>query len=432
MSGEAAVVDDRFRGHNLLLLGSNVGSVDIIRYAQAGGAKVCVTDYLPVDRSLAKSIADDYDSISTADLDALSHLIEERGFTAVLAGISEFNLVRALALAEQHGFPFFCTSEQWDAVQTKDSFREACRLAGVPHPRTWDLETQWQEIRFPVMVKPVDATSSTGVHLCRTDAELRCSVDDAKARSASGRVIVEEFVEGEEFTAHYTIAGGRSVLSCVDNRYPVRVNEGDPTTVPVARIYPSTFTDDFISQVDPGMKRLWAGLGLDDCVVFVQGIRNRETGRFAVFEAGLRPAGEMTYRFVERVNGVNPLHLLVDRVLLGRADYDLTREDPYFGGKSCAVVSLVGLGGRVGRIAGLEEAVANTPSVIDYESRYPVGRIVPTGNTLHQLMIRFAMVAANREELAQDIGYLNSAVQVLDDQGANMVARFDPGRLLVS
>lgn len=426
----------KYADKTLLVLGSNALAPEIVRYARSNGAHVIVADWLDPSKSPAKLVADENVLISTADVDALCSLVRERAVDGVMAGVSEFNLMRAMEVSERCGLPFYCTQEQWDTLERKDRFRVLCEEYGVPCPKTYysggSLEDALAAPKvFPLVVKPVDCASSTGVHICDGEEDLLCALEDARARSVSERVVVEEFVSGNEFTAHFTIAGGRASFSCADNRYPVAVHDGRVTTIPVARIYPSTFIDDISRKMAPFVCRMLEGIGLIDGVAFVQGIRNPETGCVAVFEAGLRSAAEAPCRFLSRVNGIDYMEGLVDVALLGRSGLDLALDDPAIKGRCCGIVSFVALGGRtVGTIEGLDEAVAACPGIIGFESRYPVGSTTPDTDTLRQLMIRFVMDCPSREELAREVAYLNDAVTVLDDGGRNMVIRPDPEILL--
>ena len=85
-----------FSCKKLLLLGSNLGTLDIIRYAKAHGAITVVADYLPVEKSLGKQFADESVLISTADIEGLKKYIKENRVDGVFAGISEFNLMKAM------------------------------------------------------------------------------------------------------------------------------------------------------------------------------------------------------------------------------------------------------------------------------------------------------------------------------------------------
>lgn len=424
----------KFDGKRLLILGSNVGAVDIVNYAKENGAYTIVADYYSKEKSEAKQVSDESILVSTSDLETLGEIIEGRKINGILAGISEFNLLNAMKLSERYNLPFYCTHEQWELIEEKDKFRNLCISSGVPCPRTYFTGVKipdelWGELLYPLVIKPVDACTSAGVHICLNEEELRNFYQDAVENSKKGKIIIEEFVEGCEFTAHYTICNGTVSLSCVDNRYPIANHEGKVTTIPIARIYPSIFTKEYITYVNEPMEKLCKSLKIKDGILFVQGIYNKESQKFWIFEAGLRCAGEAPYRFIREVNGIDFMHVLVDHALLEEADFDFQKEDPFLKGKCCGIVSFVVRGGTVGNITGLEEAVKATSSVIGYENRYPIGCKTPDGDTLRQLMPRFVMVCDSREQMAKDVKYLNENIDVINEQGENMVLKLKPERI---
>ena len=242
---------NKFDGKKLLLLGSNVGTLDLISYAKANGAYTIVADNLPKERSVGKQYADKSVLISTADIENLKHLIIKEGIHGVFAGISEFNLLSAMKLCDELSLPFYCTREQWDCIEDKEQFRILCINNGIPVPHTFFFgatlgKEEIKKISFPVIVKPVDSSSSIGVSICRTESQLINAIVEATGHSEKKRIIIEEFFEGEEFTAHYTIVGNNVSLSCVDNRIPVTIHHGDVTSIPIARVYPSNFIDEYI------------------------------------------------------------------------------------------------------------------------------------------------------------------------------------------
>lgn len=424
----------KFENKTLLVLGSSIGSVDIVNYAKENGAYTIVADYYPIDKSEAKQAADEALEISTGDIEKLSEFIRNRKIDGVFAGISEFNLLSAMSLAGRFQMPFYCTRQQWDMVEKKDLFRKLCEKYHVPCPKVYYTggkmeKDDWDKIQFPAVIKPVDGSASTGVFICQDKKEMQKVEKDSLAASQCQTVIIEEFIEGKEFTAHYTISNGKAVLSTVDNRYSVAVNPGNVTTIPIARVYPSLFLEEFKNQVNGPMLDLCNSLKLKNAVLFIQGLYNEKKNTFSIFEAGLRIAGEAPYRFVEKVNGINNLYLLVDHALSVKSEEYSELEDPSMKGKCCGIISFVTMGGKVGNIIGLEEAVKATTSVISYENRYPVGTETPNGNTLHQLMIRFVMICENREQMASDIKYLNDNISVLDINGDNMVKKIEPNRI---
>lgn len=421
----------KFAGKKLLILGSNVGTLDIIRYARMHGACTVVADYLPPDKSIGKQYSDEDVLISTGDLDGLKEYVSKAGIDGIIAGISEFNLLNAMELCSDFNLPFYCTRKQWDQVENKENFRKLCLEYGVPCPDTYFIGSVLPEglassVQSPVIVKPVDASASVGVSICRTSDELDAAFKLAQEYSKSGCVIIEEFFEGEEFSAHYSIADREVALCCVDNRIPVAVHPGDVTTVPIARIYPSSFTDVFISTVNDRLKSMIGSLGLETGVVFVQGLYDRVRGRFCIFEAGLRCAGEAPYRFIGHVNGVSFMDNLVDHALLGKTvGYDISKEDPFLKGKHCCVTSFVSRGGLIGKISGYEGIAEKFPSVLSSELRYHEGDATPDGNTLRQIVARFVLACDSREEMIHDVCRINEYVKILGVEGEDLCYRFD-------
>ena len=93
--------------NKLLMLGTSLGSVEIVETAREMGYYTIVTDNLDPDRSPAKKVADEYWMISTNDLDLLEKKCKEEKVNAIFAGISEFNLDRVKELTERLGLPCY-------------------------------------------------------------------------------------------------------------------------------------------------------------------------------------------------------------------------------------------------------------------------------------------------------------------------------------
>lgn len=425
----------KFQDKKLLVLGSNVGSTDIVHYTKENGGFVYVADYLPKEKSPAKLLADEAVLISTSDTEKLEALIKRNNINGVFAGISEFNLLQAQKLCNNLDLPFYCTHEQWDIIENKATFRRQCELFNIPHPKTYFIgndikDIDYSKIKYPIVVKPVDGSSSIGVSFCYDSQCLNKAIEEAFKNSNSGIIIIEEFFVGDEFTAHYTIVNGKAILSCIDNRYPVTLSERSVTSIPAARIYPSTFFDTYLNDVNSSVVDLCESLKLEAGVLFVQGLFNKHTRKFSIFEAGLRCAGEAPYRFLSKINGVNFMNNLVDYALLGKvSSYDSKKEDPSLKGNYCCVLSYVAKGGIVGKIIGLEETVQKLTCIQDYECRYKEGNLTPAGNTLRQIMLRFVLICKNQKELVQNIDYINNHVIVLDENGAELCVKFDSNRI---
>ena len=61
---KGSVIQKKFFGKTLLVLGSNVGAADIAAYAKENGARVIVADYYPPEKSSAKRMADEHPELA--------------------------------------------------------------------------------------------------------------------------------------------------------------------------------------------------------------------------------------------------------------------------------------------------------------------------------------------------------------------------------
>lgn len=103
------------------------------------------------------------------------------------------------------------------------------RLAAIDSARYSDagtaeadkLEQRLGELagRFPLVVKPVDNMGARGCSLVGELSELRKAAVTAAQLSRSGRVIVEEYIEGSEFSIEGLVFGGQLYVTALADRH---------------------------------------------------------------------------------------------------------------------------------------------------------------------------------------------------------------------
>ena len=116
----------------LLMMGTGLAGKEIVEYAKSQGVFTIVTDYLEPEKSTAKLVSDDYWMINTGDLDELEVKCRAEGITAVICGVSEFNLEMTMALCKRLGLPCYCTPEAWHYSRDKADFKDLCKKIGAP------------------------------------------------------------------------------------------------------------------------------------------------------------------------------------------------------------------------------------------------------------------------------------------------------------
>ena len=116
---------------------------------------------------------------------------------------------------------------------------------------------------FPLVVKPVDNMGARGCSLVKNLSELRKAAATALQYSRSGRIIVEEYIEGSEFSIEGLVFGGRLYITALADRHiffpPYFIEMGH--TIPSD--CPQAIADEVISVFERGVH----ALGLTDGAV---------------------------------------------------------------------------------------------------------------------------------------------------------------------
>ena len=422
----------RFEGKTLLELGTTMGSVDMVKYAKENGAYVIVSDYDSSDRSAAKRIADKSYLVSTDDVDGLVKICLENNVDGVVTGASEAILQSSRQIAEKLDLPIYFTEEQWNRFMRKNVFREICKKYGVTTPVTFFVGTikdigDINSYSYPVIVKPVDASSNAGISICQTPHELLTSLSHASECSKTETIIIEQYIDGEEISCTYVINNHQCKMVCMGTKYPY-VNESGLRALSNAYLYPSPVIDIYMKSEDEKVRKMFVDEGLNNCTVFVQGMY--KDNKCYIFECGLRMEGTGTYRMTSKFCGENFLHFQVDNALGVPTEYDLNKEDPYFHGKKCVFFSQIVKGGTIASVCGYDRIKDNDMIFASEQRRYPGDVIAPDG-TLRQIMFRYMILGNDISSVVSLIRQIQDTVKAFDAEGNNiLVTDFDPGVFL--
>ncbi|MEU3526793.1 ATP-grasp domain-containing protein [Streptomyces sp. NPDC038707] len=145
-----------------------------------------------------------------------------RPFTAVMADF-DYLLPLVGRINERAGLRGH-TERSGLTCSNKRLQRAALDRAGVPQPR-WTVCQDTGAARdfaksagWPVVVKPADRAASCAVSVVRDEAALERAVGAAFAESWERDVLVEEYLDGPEFSVEAIVAGGRVTTVAVTGK----------------------------------------------------------------------------------------------------------------------------------------------------------------------------------------------------------------------
>ena len=155
----------------------------------------------PCPDAFCKDEVDAFEVVGGQDFEGTCAVVEKYDIDAIVTAATDKPLVMMARVAEKYGFPFFSVdTARWstDKFQMKQRFKEG----GVPcaKGRLVKSVSEVEDFEYPVIIKPRDNSGSRGVKLCRSKAELEASMSEAFEVSKLDTVLVEEFIEGPEFS----------------------------------------------------------------------------------------------------------------------------------------------------------------------------------------------------------------------------------------
>ena len=196
--------------NSILILGAGLMQKPAILSAKEMGLKVFVID--ADDKAVCVKKADVFKQIDLKDkekiLEYATELKAKESLTAVFTAGTDFS-ASVSYVCQKLGF----ASHSYEAAlnaSIKTQMRECFDKAKVPSPKFMKVEESdisplllnrvLEKLSLPVVVKPVDNMGARGCRMVRTKFEFTPAIKAAVQASRSGVAIVEEYMEGKEYS----------------------------------------------------------------------------------------------------------------------------------------------------------------------------------------------------------------------------------------
>lgn len=404
---------NKLKGKRLLIMGGMRISCEIVKKAKEMGIYTLVADYNPIELSPAKKIADKALNLNITNVDLVAETIQRECIDGVFVGFNDMLLPYYADICSKAGVPCYGTKEQFETLIAKDRYKALCRQFNVPTIPEYDIEDD--DIKYPVLVKPVDSSGSRGITICHNREELITAVETGKKASKTGKVLIERYMDGREVTVFWTFQDGNYYLSALGNRH-VKHNQGDDVIpLPVGYTFPSVYLPKYRKEVEENCKQMFRYLGLKDGMMFMQ--CKVEDGTCYVYDLGFRLTGSLEYKILERVCGYNPLKMMIEFALTGKmgseniADKAIPEfREPAFN------VSCLCAPGTIKELIGVEE-VKKFPEVEDAVIAHIPGDTITESmrGLLAQITVRVLGSVHSKEQLLPVMQKIDDTIHIIGE-----------------
>lgn len=419
----------------LLVLGSGTSTCDVVRLAQKSGYFVIVTSNNP--NGPANEIANKSISISVTDTESLVDYISKNDISGVFTGPSEFHLQNVMRLSELVNLPFYTTEEIWNICSDKKQFKNLCLKYQVPFVPEYKLTDQFNssdldKIEYPIIVKPVDSSSSIGVTVCYNENELRCAYKHALDYSKKKQVIIEKYIENNGIVTNvrYTANEGDITLSLLGDTFVV-----DPVNktalITAVTVFPSLYTKQYIEQINDNVINMFRSIGVENGSFFMQSLPYNNSILF--HEMGMRLSGGLIYKITEPLNGLNDLEMMIRFAMEGKMlpENEMIQADPYLKNKIAIDFCIPLKEGTIKEISGLNE-IKLINEIIDFTQYYYTGDSIKREyiGTIQQQFCRLKFIASDLEAALKIIDKIQDTISIKNTLNENMIyMKFDVNRI---
>jgi biotin carboxylase len=208
----------------IIILGAGVMQGPAIRIAKDLGLETFVLDGDP--NASCVHLGDHFQHIDLKDIKAIEdfarNLQKNGGISGIMTAGTDFSASVAW-IAEKVGLPGISYETALNASD-KERMRKCFKEKGIPSPEFTIFNQIPSEhvslpFRFPAVVKPVDNMGSRGCRTVCSSKDLVPAVKDALQFSRSGRVIVEEYMDGPEFSVDAIVFDGEITICGLADRH---------------------------------------------------------------------------------------------------------------------------------------------------------------------------------------------------------------------
>ena len=272
----------------IAVLGANEPSIPFYRQAKALGYSIIGIAW--AEGAVCKEYCDKFYPVSFAEKEKVLEICKAEH----IDGITSFSLESALPTVVYVAKAMGLVSNDelcLKLTENKYSQRQAFEQNGLPVPKYKKVKKgdllQGFDLECPIIVKPLDSGGSQGITKLDSQEGLKEALEDAFDHSRTEQAIIEEFIDGREFSVEY--------LSCKGKHYFVQITDkvtsGAPHFVELQHHQPADIPEDMASRIKNMVEKALTALKIENSPSHTE-IKLNSRGDLYIIEIGARMGGD--------------------------------------------------------------------------------------------------------------------------------------------
>lgn len=380
------------------------------------GSWVILADYS--DNPVARAAANEYFKISTTDIPALEKLCRDFGINLVLSACVDSSLEPALVLSQRLGLPHHFGVEKLPFISNKGLMKGLFSKYQIPSSNFLLIRQneigKIDSLKFPIVVKPIGTSSSKGVFRVNGLERVASSVNEAFELTRGDKIIVEEFVEGEELTVDVWVTGGNAQVLMI-SKIKKSIHNPDLFTIN-SNLYDPVLAREVLYPISLIAQALVEALDYLNGPLLFQLIRG--DFQFSVLETSVRMGGGSKVSLIKEVTGIDLLDAYISLYFGKSTSIKNTVCDHWV-----EMVYFYSENGLIANYSGFEEA--KKEGMIEDFFIYKLEGIQVTGSSVSSDRPAGVMIkAGSQEELNSKKSKVFDRISICNPEGDNLLKKW--------
>lgn len=281
------------------------------------------------DGSIGERTADYFYPISIVEKDQILEKCKEIGIDAITTIASDLATVTVTYVAENMNLPgnsIECSKKSTN----KYLMRKAFVNGGIPTIRFEKVSKDdsldfVDNMKFPLIVKPTDRSGSRSITKINNKGELQDAIERATKDSFENSAIVEEFIEGKEYSAEGISYNGKHYFLTVTEK----MTTGAPHFIETGHIEPAFISEEMKEKIFNELEKAVTALGIMNGATHSE-FKITPEGEVRVIEIGARMGGDcIGSDLVQISTGYDFVKMVIDVALGNAPSFEKVTEPKY-------------------------------------------------------------------------------------------------------
>lgn len=273
---------------NIAIIGASYHQLPLIKRAKEMGYTTHVFAWAAGD--VGEKEADFFYPISITEKEEICKKCEEIGIEGICSISSDLAVIAVNYVASKLGLTGN-SLRSTEKSTNKHLMRRAFAENGDPSPRSYliDEKTDLSSlgITYPAIVKPTDRSGSRGIYKVNSDDEARTAYEGAVEQSLEKKVLLEEFVEGDEYSVEYISYKGEHHFLAVTKKYTT----GAPNFIETGHLEPAPISEELTERIKEVVEHALDSLEIENGASHSE-IKIDDADNIKIIEIGGRMGGD--------------------------------------------------------------------------------------------------------------------------------------------